>query len=170
MSRELVFWPSVMLKVPTEPVTEFDVNLTRLVVEMFQIMGKNEGVGLAGPQVGERKSIIVVKCDKIDEVFINPKMTIDPDCKIALAGEQCLSFPGIQIPITRPTEIHLEWQNVEGIWEERDFEGFPAQVIQHEMEHLEGKTILHHLSVLKRDWITRKIVKYAKRKKRAQST
>lgn len=165
MNRDLVLWPESILKLPTLPVTVFDSELKELTLDMFRVIEKYGGVGLAAPQIGVRKSIIVYKYKGQEGVLINPKLTPTPDAKEEETGEGCLSFPGIYVKVKRPNIFDLSWQDEEGEEHEDEFCELTAVIIQHELDHLQGKTIVSYLSNLKRDIVTRKMKKIHQRRK-----
>lgn len=123
---------------PSEiPTQEFK----ELILKMIKTMIYNRGVGLAANQVGELKKLFVTTLPELP-VAINPTIT-----KTRLQGqttkkEGCLSFPGKIQRVRRPWSIRLRYQNTDGEWHERDFVGWSARVIQHEMGHLNGETII----------------------------
>lgn len=162
--RELRIWPDPILNVPTNPVTDFGPDLKLLAADMLQIMHKYKGVGLAAPQIGVRKSIIVYDCDGEENVLVNPVCTPVDDAKLESIGEGCLSFPGVHVKIERPNLVNIKWQTLDGDEEEDEFYGFLAIAVQHEIDHLEGKTLVSYLSQLKRDWVRRKMSKLKRKK------
>lgn len=163
--RDLIVWPNPILRQPVNLVTEFDENLQNLVDDMFRIMETYKGAGLAAPQVGERKSVVIYNCDGEKGTLINPVLTPIEDAKVEEFGEGCLSFPGVYVNIARPNIFKLQWQDVTGKFEEDEFYGFVALAIQHELDHLQGKTLVNYLPGVKRDFVTRKMMKIQKRKK-----
>lgn len=162
--RELIIWPDPILMKPTEPVTVFDDKLAQLSVEMFEVMRKYKGVGLAAPQIGVRKSLVVYDCDGEENVLVNPVCTPVDGADTEEIGEGCLSFPGVHVKIARPNRVHIKWQTLEGEEEEDEFYGILAIAVQHELDHLQGKTLVSYLSQLKRDWVRRKMSKIKRRR------
>ena len=162
--RDLIIWPNSILTRPTVPVTKFDESLHELIDDMFAVMEKFGGAGLAAPQVGSNLSVIVYGCDGEKGHLVNPVLTPTPDAKIEETGEGCLSFPGVYVKVPRPNIFDLKWQDKNGDEQEDEFYGFLAIAIQHELEHLDGKTIVSYLSSLKRDLVTRKMKKIQRRR------
>jgi peptide deformylase len=134
--------------------------------QMAKLMYKSQGCGLAAPQVGLSKRLIVVDTaygpqpenedgTKPDDVPENPVFFINPRI-IRLWGEKvvgdegCLSIPGIQIPIERYTGIEVEAYDLDGELFAVEAEGFPARALQHELDHLEGTTMFEHLDPITR--------------------
>ena len=154
---EILHYPDPALKRPTESVTGFDDGLAAFVEKMFAAMRASEGVGLAAPQVGVSKKIAVVEHEGASYVLIDPRI-------IDQGGEQegeegCLSFPGIYAPVKRPAWAKVEARDVEGETHVYDVSGFLARAFLHEMDHLDGKLFIDHLSGLKRSSIRKKMLK-----------
>lgn len=164
--RELVIWPNQILMRPTLPVVLFDDRLSEIIDDMFSVMKKFGGLGLAAPQVGEALSVIVYDCDGERGILVNPALTPTPDAREEETNEGCLSFPGVYIKRRRPNIFDLKWQDEEGEEHEDEFYGLLAVVLGHELDHLEGKTLVNHLSSLKRDLVTRKMKKIQRRRKK----
>jgi len=163
--RKLLLWPDPLLVKPTNPVIKFDSSIKKLTDDMFAIMKKYGGVGLAAPQVGERLSVIVYDCDGEKGILVNPILTPVKDAKTEETGEGCLSFPGVYVKIQRPNIFGLKWQDELGEEHEDEFYGLLATAVQHELDHLEGKTLVNYLSKLKRDFVTGKMKKIQQKRK-----
>lgn len=131
---------------------------------MFSIMYDARGIGLAAPMVGLSERIIIVD---IQDGF-NPKIAmINPEIIKASEAQQTfeeasLSYPGISADITRPATITVTYRDTEGHSQTLDASGWFAQVIQHEMDYLDGKSYLDHLTKIKRDRLLKKMEKYKK--------
>ncbi len=101
----------------------------------------HKGVGIAAPQVGINRQLIVVqrfdKEDKPFEVYFNPRITAFAD-SLHLRAEGCLSIPGVRDMVERPWGIHLQYQDRTGALHEEYVEGFTARIFQHEIDHLNG--------------------------------
>jgi peptide deformylase len=119
-----------------EPVTEFDMELWNLCKSMHQTMVANDGIGLAAPQVGISKRIIVVGFSRLELAYINPQIVDASGKKISTEG--CLSFPGLFLSVQRATSVVVKFQDVEGVWKELEANGMHAVVLQHEIDHLNG--------------------------------
>lgn len=148
---KIVHIPNQVLFTPTKPVKKIDQKIKKLVAEMEEALIAHkdpEGVGLAAPQVGFDLSLFIIKPKKTEptEVFINPKIlqttpySLQPknqkSKKIKLEG--CLSVPHIWSAIKRSDSVLVEYQDLSGDWKKEWFSGFKAQIIQHEMDHLQG--------------------------------
>ena len=157
---EITELPERVLKEVGAPVEKFDVELGRLVADMFETMYAAEGVGLAAPQVGLSLRLFVMDCDGIKLVAANPEI-------VSAEGEQegeegCLSVGKIHAPLKRPERVRLRAQDVNGEWFEREAEGLAARCFLHETDHCDGKLFIDHLSPLRRDMVKRRFMKVKK--------
>ena len=147
-----------VLRRPAEEVREIDEQLRLLVQDMFQTMYHAEGIGLAGPQVGVSKRVIVV--DLHDEevppfALVNPRV-VESSRDTDKAEEGCLSIPGITGAVTRPARVTVEGLDPQGSPVRMEAEGLLARCLQHEIDHLDGILFLDRLSPLKRDMLLKK--------------
>ena len=155
-----------VLEREAQTVTEFDTpELDQLLADMFESMYAAKGVGLAAPQIGIGRKIAVIDTsvgehpdDKL--VLINPRI-------LHLEGKQtgeegCLSIPGFREQVTRAKRAIVKAQNAKGEWFEMPGEDLLARAFQHEVDHLNGKLYIRHISALKRDLIKRKVKKLVK--------
>ncbi len=162
MIRPIVLWGSEVLEKPSDPVTNITGDEIKLVQDMIETMYKAPGVGLAAPQIGVSKRIMVTDTtsgEKKDRLFT----IFNPDI-VDTEGEQfeeegCLSIPGFSATVVRPRKIVLRGLDING--KELILEGSDllARAFSHEMDHLDGKFFLDHLSFIKRDMIKRRIKK-----------
>lgn len=159
MKRKLITYPNPILFRTTHDITKYDASLTQLIIDMFEVMADNRGIGLAAPQVGELKSVIVYRHKDIEGYLINPVYLEVEDEGEQFQPEGCLSLPNVQIRVSRMFNIRIGYNDTDGTEKEMEASGPLAQIIQHEMDHLEGKTILDHLSAVKRDIVVRKLNK-----------
>ncbi len=163
--------PDPRLKVISQPVTEFDDGLRKLVDDMFETMYVAPGIGLAAVQVGVAKRLLVIDLQEPEEedgepvkkprVFINPEI-LDPSEVLATYSEGCLSVPDQYADIDRPATIRARWHDVDGKVHEEDMDGLMATCLQHEMDHLEGILFIDHLSRMKRQMVLKKLEKMRK--------
>ena len=137
---------------------EFGDGLNSFVNQMIITMKENNGIGLAAIQVGLKRRIIVASIDGKDVALINPKIVSFSDDKSTME-EGCLSVPTILAEITRPESIVVSYIDRDYNQVEERFSGLASHIIQHEIDHLNGKTILSGLSRLKRDIYRRKVKK-----------
>lgn len=142
---KIVKYPDELLHKKSEEVKEFDKNLRKLVRNMFETMYENDGIGLAGVQVGVLKRILVIHIDTDDIQFksevINPKIiSFSKDQSIMCEG--CLSVAGEMYDVLRPNEVVVEFQKVDGKTYRVEAKGLLAKCFQHEIDHLNGITIV----------------------------
>ncbi len=162
----LVFAPNPVFKKKAAPVTQVDTEVRQLVSDMFETLYTENGVGIGANMVGVLKQVIVIDLQenghKNPVAMINPEVTWASDEK-QMFREASLSFPGINAEITRPKEIDVQYLDTEGTKQSRRADGFFAAVIQHEMDYLQGRTFLDHLSKLKKNTLLRKYAKLRRR-------
>ena len=130
-----------VLKTRASPVEGFDGSLSHLAEEMLATMREHDGVGLAANQVGRLKRILVAALEEEEFVLVNPVVeetagTTEKDL------EGCLSIPGIQVEVERPTAITVSSQDVLGDPLKIEASGLLARILQHEIDHLDGVLIL----------------------------
>lgn len=165
MIYPIVKFPDPILQQPAEPVTVFDVELRKLVDDMFTSMYDAQGIGLAAPQIGISKRLTVIDLsfqkkpeDKI--VLINPEVVEIKGKQVEEEG--CLSLPEIRDRVVRAAEVKVRAQDAEGKPIEVEGTELLARAIQHEIDHLDGILFIFRLSRLKRDLQLRKIRKLQK--------
>jgi peptide deformylase len=165
MLREIVKYPDPVLERPSQPVTEFDEELRKLVDDMFESMYAAKGIGLAAPQIGVSKRLTVIdlsfqKNPEEKIVLINPEITFREGKQYEEEG--CLSLPEIREKVSRAAKVKVKAQDAKGEWFELDGEELLARAFQHEIDHLDGVLFFRRVSALKRDLILRKIRKMQK--------
>jgi len=165
MIYPIVKYGDPVLEKVAAPVTAFDAQLKKLIEDMFESMYAAHGVGLAAPQIGISQRIAVVDITfKEDEnaklVLINPEI-IHTEGK-QTQNEGCLSLPEFREPVSRARRATVRAQDVHGKFYETTGEDLLARAFQHEIDHLNGRLYIHHISGLKRDLIRRKVRKLAK--------
>ncbi len=137
------------LRKRSEPVLEIDDEIGSLVSEMIETMDANEGIGLAAPQVGVMKRVVVIKVDGKDIPLVNPILVRKGREKDVLE-EGCLSLPGRLMEIKRPVKVEATAFDLDGNEIDLELEGLPARIFQHELDHLDGKLILDRVSLIRR--------------------
>ena len=165
MIYPLVYYGDPVLEKPSEPVTEFNDELKKLVDDMFESMYAAHGVGLAAPQIGIGKRIAVIDVTFKEDpeaklVLINPEI-IHTEGKHT-QSEGCLSIPEFRENVTRPNKVTVRAQDARGKVFEKTGEELLARALLHETDHLNGKLYISHISALKRDLMKRKIRKLVK--------
>ena len=158
--------PDPRLKVTCEPVSEVDGSIARLMEDMLETMYLAPGIGLAAPQIGVTKRVLVVDVSPKDGSrepirMANPEIVWRSD-EMAVYEEGCLSLPEQYADVERPDRIRVHYLDETGARQERDAEGLLATCIQHEIDHLDGVIFIDHLSALKRRMILRKLAKQKK--------
>ncbi|MBK69936.1 MAG: peptide deformylase [Euryarchaeota archaeon] len=165
---QILIFPDPRLRTVAKSVVKFDETLEKLTQDMLEAMYDGEGIGLAATQVNIHKRIIVI--DVTDEksqpiVLINPIKIEASKQKLSTYAEGCLSVPGFFEEIERPDFIKISHLDVKGEKHILKAEGILAIVIQHEMDHLDGKVFVDYLSNLKRERIRTKLNKIKKGKR-----
>lgn len=142
-------------------------NLKELIDDMFETMYRSEGVGLAAPQIGKDIRLVVITLDSLKDEFpeyadfnkayINPHIMEVDNSEMSSMEEGCLSLPGIHEPVKRPTRIRVKYLDPEGNEHDEWVDGFLARVMQHELDHLEGKLFVDRISPLRKQMIKSKL-------------
>jgi peptide deformylase len=170
MIRPILIHPDPRLKKLCEPIVEITAEVRQLASDMLETMYDAPGIGLAAPQVGVTKRVIVMDCIKDGPpepiAMINPKIVWSSEDQ-TVYEEGCLSIPEIYNDITRPAEVTVRWTDLDGLSQERQFSGLWATCVQHEIDHLDGKLFIDYLGPLKRQMITRKMEKLKRERARA---
>ena len=159
---KILIFPDPRLRTVAKAVEKVDDSLKKLTEDMLETMYEGSGIGLAATQVDVHKRVIVVDIsEKKDEplVLINPelKKVINPELKTYSEG--CLSVPGFYEELERPSEIEISFQDLKGQDQTLIANGLLSVVIQHEMDHLEGKMMVDSVSNVKREMIRKKLSK-----------
>ncbi|WP_050614726.1 peptide deformylase [Bacillus testis] len=134
----IVLAPNDLLEKKCEKVDVFDKKLAKLLDDMYETMIKEDGVGLAAPQVGVGRRIAIVEIDEETGTLemINPKVIDYKGAAVDIEG--CLSFPGLYGEVERPDYVKIQAQDRDGNWYEAEAKDFFARAILHEMDHLDG--------------------------------
>jgi len=158
--REILLMGDPILRTEAEPVDAFDDDLRGLVREMFETMYHADGIGLAAPQVGVSKRVLIIDLRREDE----------PDAKIALVNptvawasdetdkepEGCLSIPGMEEVVKRPWAVRVEGMDPDGKPVAIETDALYARALQHEIDHLDGILFPDRISALKRRMLMKK--------------
>ena len=166
MILPIVAYGSSVLRKEAEFIDNDYPNLSSIVADMYETMYHAKGVGLAAPQIGLSISLFVIDSEKMEEedsdvepikqVFINPEI-IEFLGESVIYSEGCLSVPGINEEVGRKESVKLWYQDENFVEYEKVFTGMPARIIQHEYDHLLGKTFVEKLSPLKRTLLKGKL-------------
>ena len=133
-------YPNPILTAKAKRVESISKKDLELIRNMIETMYHEDGVGLAAPQVGVSKQIIVVSPNARrgeEQVYINPEI-LEASREQEIGLEGCLSLPGISCEVRRPRTIKFRALNLKGTEHVQELDNFPARVIQHEMDHLNG--------------------------------
>ena len=155
--------PDPRLKIKARPVRAVDAKVRRLMDDMLETMYRSIGIGLAAPQVGSDKRVIVVDVTREGEKpqpmrIANPEILWRSETMM-VANEGCLSLPEHYADVERPVEIRLRYIDHENEVREIAAKGLLATCLQHEIDHLDGVLFVDHISTLKRGIILRKLAK-----------
>ncbi len=167
MIRPILLLPNPLLRKKSAPVARVDKEVRALAEDMFQTMYDAPGVGLAAVQVGVSKRVITVDATRGEETkhpiaLVNPELVWTSDEAI-VHEEGCLSIPEITEEVERPAQVRVRYLDLDGREQLIEAEGLLARVLQHEIDHTNGVLFIDHISKLKRDRITKKFKKAAKR-------
>lgn len=164
----LITNPDPILKMKSEPVLSINKDLQLFLDDMLETMYHEDGAGIAAVQVGSLKRIFILDIGRNGKehirdpiYFINPEITYLSDEK-TVYNEGCLSFPGARSMISRPEAVKVKYLDYDGNQQELEADGYLARGILHETDHLNGVTMLNHLSPIKRDIFLRQIKKFAR--------
>ena len=170
--RDILIHPDPRLKKVAPAVETIDDELLRLADDMLDTMYNAPGIGLAAPQVGQLTRLIVMDCIKDETAPPQPMVLINPEIvwsseALNVYEEGCLSIPEQYAEVERPAEGEVRWTTREGGEASQRFDGLWATCVQHEIDHLNGKLFIDHIGAMKRQMITRRMVKLKREKARA---
>ena len=174
MIRPILIHPDPRLKKACAPVTGVDDAVRALMADLLQTMYDAPGIGLAAPQVGVLRRVLVIDCAKGEDEAPDPVCLANPEIiwsseETSEHEEGCLSIPDIYAMITRPCAVRVRFLNRDGREEEREFHGMPATCVQHEIDHLSGKLFIDYLSPMRRQMITGKMKKLKRERARTRT-
>ena len=161
--KPIITVPDEVLKKNSDPLEMVGESEKKLAKDLFETMYDSKGIGLAAVQVGVLKRILVIDVSSKEEkknplCFINPIIKKISD-ETSIYEEGCLSIPDTFIEIERPKICEVEYIDLDGKLKNIKCDGLLSTCLQHEINHLDGKLIIDHLSKLKRDIIIKKISK-----------
>jgi peptide deformylase len=168
--RDILIAPHTKLKTKAEPVATVDDDLRGLMDDMLATMYAAPGIGLAAPQIGVMKRVVVIDvADKESPpaplCLVNPEIVARGADKV-VAEEGCLSLPEIYADVERHQRVFVRFTDRDGNVQELDADGLLARCVQHELDHLDGVLFVDHLSALKRKMLMRKLAKMQREKER----
>lgn len=163
---KLFEYPHPILKKKAEKVQKVDDELRKLLDDMLETMYASNGCGLAAPQIGVSKRIVVIDIAHEDEeprplYMVNPEIVWQSEEK-EISEEGCLSVPGQRAEVERPAAVRIKYLDYDGKEQELEADDFLAVAAQHEIDHLDGVLYIDKLSRLKRQMLLKKLEKYRK--------
>ena len=156
---KILIFPDPKLRKVAKKIEKFDKSLEMLSKNMLKTMYEAEGIGLAATQVDIHIRLVVMDLSEErnePRVFVNPEYTV-LDKSPFTYEEGCLSIPGFNEEISRPSKILLKWQDLLGNFHEEEPDGIFTVCAQHEIDHLDGKLFVDYLSSIKRERIRKKL-------------
>ena len=165
--------PDPRLKKKSVPVASVDSEVRQLMDDMLETMYEAPGIGLAAPQIGVLKRVVVLDIDREDTktgplCMANPEIVEASDEDLSYE-EGCLSLPDHYSDVVRPAKVTVRFLDRDGKSQELACEGLLATCVQHEIDHLDGILFVDHISALKRNMILRKLLKTRKEKERDEA-
>lgn len=171
--RPLVILPDAQLRLVSKAVDSITPAIRTLVADMFETMYDAPGIGLAAIQIGEPLRVVTIDLSKPapegeppvpkePQVFINPEVTWSSE-EMGVYEEGCLSIPEYYEEVERPARVKVRFMDLDGERREIEADGLLATCLQHEIDHLNGVLFIDHLSRLKRERVTKRFAKAAKR-------
>jgi peptide deformylase len=172
MKRPILIHPDPRLKKVCTPVADISDELRKLADDMLETMYEAPGIGLAAPQVGVARRLIVLDCEKDEGAAPRPLVMFNPEVVAAsdeesVYEEGCLSIPDHYAEITRPEAVDVAWIDRDGHERRESFDGLWATCVQHEIDHLNGRLFIDYLGAMRRQMITRKMQKLKREQARA---
>jgi len=175
-NRKIIEFPSPKLREKSIKVESFDDEFRQLVKDMLDTNGVKMGVGLAAPQIGFLKRVVVINCTRVEmenpepiEALEDSQQLVMVNPVLELSGEKhrwkeaCLSVPGVSGLIERSQFVNLKFQNYNGEHREVDLDWPISGVVQHECDHLDGILYVHRMSGISRSMLLKKFRKKQKK-------
>jgi peptide deformylase len=157
---EILIYPNPILKKKTLPIKNINGKVKAIADRMTESMYANKGIGLAAPQIGMLSQIVVVDLGEGLRTLINPEIAEGEGESVMEEG--CLSLPSIEVPVKRMDKVLIRAWDLDGKRVNLELIDFPGRVYQHEIDHLNGILIIHHISRLKRELLIKKMLKKLK--------
>jgi peptide deformylase len=165
MDTELVLYPNPVLKKRAQPLQHVDAEVRERVADMFQVMYRERGVGLAAPQVGWSVRLFVMNSTgepdpEAERVFVNPEV-VRAEGEV-LEEEGCLSIPKVRGKVLRSERVVLRARDLDGVPVEAELDDLEARCVQHEIDHLDGILFTSRLSPSEKLRVSRELKKLEK--------
>ncbi len=174
--RPLVILPDSQLRLVSAPVATITPEIRKLADDMLETMYDAPGIGLAAIQIGEPVRLVTLDVSKKSEedeetprapmVFVNPEVTWSSE-ETNVYEEGCLSIPEYYEEVERPARVKVRYMDLDGAIKEIEADGILATCLQHEIDHLNGVLFIDYLSRLKRERVTKRFAKAARRESAA---
>ncbi|MDU0338616.1 peptide deformylase [Bosea rubneri] len=174
--RPLVILPDSQLRLVSAPVASVTPEIRKLAEDMLETMYDAPGIGLAAIQIGKPVRLVTIDVSKKSEddeetpktpmVFVNPEVTWSSEEK-NVYEEGCLSIPEYYEEVERPARVKVRYMDLDGAIQEIEADGLLATCLQHEIDHLNGVLFIDYLSRLKRERVTKRFAKAARRESAA---
>ncbi|HEV7336265.1 MAG TPA: peptide deformylase [Bosea sp. (in: a-proteobacteria)] len=174
--RPLVILPDSQLRLVSAPVASVTPEIRKLAEDMLETMYDAPGIGLAAIQIGKPVRLVTIDVSKKSEddeetpktpmVFVNPEVTWSSEEK-NVYEEGCLSIPEYYEEVERPARVKVRYMDLDGAVQEIEADGLLATCLQHEIDHLNGVLFIDYLSRLKRERVTKRFAKAARRESAA---
>ena len=159
-ARPLILFPDARLSRPASPVDDFGPSLKAIADDVRDTLLAVSAIGLTAPHIGVPERVVVIRLSPDEDlrVYVNPEILwASPDT--AMHDEGSVSMPGVRERITRPVRLRFGYRDLDGSTHEEEADGFPAAVIQHEIDQLDGIFWIDRLSRLKRDRLLKRFEK-----------
>jgi peptide deformylase len=164
------YYGDEILRENAEPVEKFDEDLAEFARAMVEMMRRERGVGLAAPQVGRSTRVIVaLRMDDTDETNVPAEVLVNP--KVVYKSKEtwsyeegCLCIPGVSAAVTRPVEVEVEYQDLQGRSQRVRSDKFFARILLHEIDHLNGVLFIDYLSSAQKSIVKPKLKEISKSK------
>lgn len=153
---EIVTYPANVLRLRAAKVDKIDTSISSLIDDMADLMYQSDGVGLAAPQTGVSKRVIVLDVGEGFLSMVNPEI-VEADEDKDSVEEGCLSLPGVRIHVHRPKSVTIRGLNEKGETIVKTMDGLWARVFQHEIDHLNGVLIIDHTSMVQKTLLKSKL-------------
>jgi peptide deformylase len=169
MILPIIAYGDSVLKKEAKDIAKDDLDLPKLISDMFDTMNNAGGIGLAAPQVGKSVRLFITDASPLEEeeskdfkkVFVNPTILEEFGDEWSY-NEGCLSIPGIRGEVVRPSKVRIHYFDENWNEHTEEFEGMPARIIQHEYDHIEGILFVDYFSSLKKQMLRGKLSNVSK--------
>lgn len=164
---KIIIAPDIRLNQIAVDVKKFDKSIQLKLDDMLDCMYENNGIGLAATQVGLEERLVVIDCSSGENIkkplkLINPEIIQFSENSIEFE-EGCLSLPDQYANVSRPQTVIIQYRDIEGKLHKKKFQGLEGTCIQHEIDHLNGKLFVDHISKLRKQIILKKLKKLKNR-------